>query len=58
MQWTDLRSLSLADQRAIYRFVRSLGPAGRPEPDDVRPEGEPKTPFYDVIPQTPPKPGK
>lgn len=54
MKWTDLRTLTLADQRAIYRFVRSLGPAGRPAPDDVRPGIMPTTPFYDVLPQTPP----
>lgn len=52
MKWTDLRVLTAEDQRAIYRFVRSLGPAGRPEPNDVSPGMMPKTPYYEVIPQT------
>lgn len=51
MKWAELRVLTTDDQRAIYRFVRSLGPAGAPEPDDVKPGVTPKTRFYDVIPQ-------
>lgn len=53
MKWTDLRTLSVADQRAIYRFVRSLGPAGTPAPADVPPEQTPHTPVIDVIPVRP-----
>lgn len=55
MKWTDLRVLSLADQRAIYRFVRSLGRAGAPAPHDVSPGGTPTTPYYNVIPELPSK---
>ncbi|MGA2393494.1 MAG: cytochrome C [Candidatus Lustribacter sp.] len=51
MQWTNLRVLTVADQRAIYRFVRSLGPAGVAEPSDLRPGVDPKAQFYDVTPQ-------
>jgi len=51
MVWHDLRFLNLSDQRAIYRFVRSLGPRGVPAPDDL-PEGvEPHTPYIWVVPQ-------
>jgi mono/diheme cytochrome c family protein len=57
MQWTNLRVLNTADQRAIYRFVRSLGPAGTAEPRDVPPGQSPTTPFYDVVPQTAASPG-
>lgn len=53
MKWTDLRVLSLADQRAIYRFIHSLGPAGAPAPDAVPPGKQPNTPFYNVTPQRP-----
>jgi mono/diheme cytochrome c family protein len=53
MKWTDLRALSLPDQRAIYRFIRSLGPAGQPAPATVPPGVQPTTPFYDVTPQRP-----
>lgn len=51
MPWTNLRALSESDQRAIYRFVRSLGPAGVPAPISLRPEVLPAGPFYDVTPQ-------
>jgi hypothetical protein len=46
--------LTLNDQRAIYRFVRSLGAAGAAVPNDVPPGQTPNTPFYDVAPQSPP----
>jgi len=34
-----------ADLRALYRFVRALGPAGQPAPDYVPPSQEPKPPY-------------
>jgi mono/diheme cytochrome c family protein len=51
MKWTDLRVLSITDRKAIYRFIRSLGPAGVPAPNDVPPDKEPTTPFINVVPQ-------
>lgn len=51
MKWTDLRALNAADQRAIYRFIRSLGPAGNPAPHDVPAGTMPATEFYDVYPR-------
>lgn len=53
MIWHDIKFLTLDDRRAIYAFVRSLGRAGTPAPDDVPPNREPKTPYYWVLPQTP-----
>ena len=53
MTWHDIRGLSVADQRAIYRFVRSLGATGRPSHRDVPPDLTPDTPYYDVAPVTP-----
>lgn len=53
MKWTDLRALTVADRRAIYRFVRSLGPAGSPAPISVPPGRDPTTPYYDVVPARP-----
>ncbi len=53
MVWHDIRFLTRDDRRAIYTFVRSLGRAGDPAPDDVPPGREPKTPYYWVLPQTP-----
>ncbi len=53
MVWHDIKALTTDDRRALYRFIRSLGRAGVPAPDDVPPSIEPKTPYYWVLPQTP-----
>ncbi len=37
MPWFALRDMSEADLRAAYRFIRSLGPAGKPAPAYVPP---------------------
>jgi mono/diheme cytochrome c family protein len=52
MKWTNLRALTPSDQRAIYRFIHGLGTAGNPAPNDVPPELDPKTPFFNAVPQT------
>jgi mono/diheme cytochrome c family protein len=44
MPWYDVRAMSERDQRAIYRYVRGLGPAGSPAPEALPPNVEPKTP--------------
>ncbi len=48
MDWEDLRALSIADRRAIYAFVRSLGPAGVPAPDALPPWRDPAPPYIDM----------
>jgi mono/diheme cytochrome c family protein len=48
MVWQDLRILPDADLRAIYQFVRSLGPAGGAVPAAVEPWRVPTTPFVDM----------
>jgi hypothetical protein len=48
MIWQDLRQLPDGDLRAIYAFVKSLGPAGVAAPAAVEPWREPKTPFVDM----------
>ncbi|HTW85551.1 MAG TPA: hypothetical protein VMD91_15885 [Candidatus Sulfotelmatobacter sp.] len=53
MTWHDVRSLSDADQRAIYRFIRALGPAGTPAPKDLGPDDSPTTPYVELVPATP-----
>ena len=50
MTWEDLRALSIADRRAIYRFVRSLGKGGPPSLKTVPPEQEPTTPYVTIQP--------
>jgi mono/diheme cytochrome c family protein len=54
MTWHDLRGLDTEQLRAIYQFIRSLGPAGFPSRPSLAPGREPKTPYYDVAPRTPP----
>jgi hypothetical protein len=51
MIWHDLRFLKDQDQRAIYRFIRSLGPSGVDAPADLPPDVVPKTPFVWMVPR-------
>ncbi len=45
MPWFALHEMTEADLRAIYRFVRHLGPAGGPAPAYVPPGKEPAGPY-------------
>lgn len=45
MPWFALRDMTTADLRAFYRFVRHLGPAGKPAPAYVPPDQTPKGPY-------------
>lgn len=45
MPWFNLRDMSDQDLRAIYRYIRHLGPAGQMAPAYVPPDQEPKPPF-------------
>ena len=45
MPWFNVRRMSDADLRAIYRYVRHLGPAGKPAPDYVPPDKTPSGPY-------------
>jgi mono/diheme cytochrome c family protein len=55
MPWFALRDMSDRDLKAIYRFVRSLGPAGEPAPDYVPPGGTVETPYIVFVPQNAPQ---
>jgi mono/diheme cytochrome c family protein len=46
-----LQSMTDEDLRAVYRYVRSLGPAGEDAPAYVAPGGKVDTPFFDFVPQ-------
>lgn len=52
MPWFDIQAMSDNDLRAIYRYVRSLGPAGRPAPSYVPPFVTPRGPYvqFPVLP--------
>jgi mono/diheme cytochrome c family protein len=45
MPWFSVQQMSDADLRAIYAFIRSLGPAGDAAPAYVPPDKEPSPPF-------------
>jgi mono/diheme cytochrome c family protein len=45
MPWWVFRQMDRGDLRAIYRFIRHLGPAGTPAPAYVPPDREPKPPY-------------
>lgn len=52
MPWTSLHAMNDHDLRSIYRFIKSLGPAGGPSSKDVPPGVEPQTPFVTLAPPT------
>lgn len=52
MPWFDVRAMSTEDLGAIYRFIKSLGPAGKPAPAYVPPDREPKGPYI-LFPKAP-----
>src|SRR5690606_475694 len=45
MPWFNVQRMSETDLRAVYRFVRHLGPAGKPAPAYVPPERKPQGPY-------------
>lgn len=45
MPWFSLRHMSDADLKAVYRYLRYMGPAGERAPAYVPPDGQPKQPF-------------
>jgi mono/diheme cytochrome c family protein len=44
MPYFSLNAMSQADVRAMYKFIRSLGPAGKPAPQFVPPDKVPPQP--------------
>ena len=52
MPWFALRDMSRQDLRALYRFVKHLGPAGEAAPTYLPPGQEPKGPVV-TFPQPP-----
>ena len=45
MPWDNIRAMTTQDLRAIYRYIRHLGPAGDAAPAYVPPDKEPPPPF-------------
>jgi mono/diheme cytochrome c family protein len=52
MPWFALRDMTERDVRAIYRFIKYLGPAGEAAPAYIPPDKEPKPPYVQ-FPQPP-----
>ena len=44
MPWFNVQAMTTNDLRALYRYVRHLGPAGKPAPDYVPPDKSPAGP--------------
>ena len=44
MPWFNVRDMEERDKRALYRYIKSLGPAGEPAPVALAPGAETKTP--------------
>lgn len=53
MPWFTLNEMKEQDLRALYQFIRHLGPGGQPAPAFVPPDQEPKPPFA-LFPPPPP----
>lgn len=53
MPWFNVRFMSETDQRAVYQFIRSLGPAGEPAPAFVPPEEKPQNMYISFVPVSP-----
>jgi mono/diheme cytochrome c family protein len=45
MPWWSVRATSEQDLRAMYQYIRQLGPAGEPAQPYLPPDREPKPPF-------------
>jgi mono/diheme cytochrome c family protein len=52
MPWYILREMTEQDLRAIYRFIRTLGPAGQEAPAFLPPTQEPPEPYI-LFPASP-----
>ena len=50
----NVRAMSEADRRALYRFIRSLGPAGEPAPAYLPPGTEAPLPYVKWMLPAPP----
>jgi mono/diheme cytochrome c family protein len=47
MPWWSLLDTTDQDLRAMYQYIKHLGPAGQPAPEFVPPDQDPKPPYED-----------
>jgi mono/diheme cytochrome c family protein len=45
MPWFNVRAMSAGDLRAMYRYIKTLGPAGKPAPAYLAPDKTPPPPY-------------
>jgi mono/diheme cytochrome c family protein len=45
MPWFNVQKMSATDLRAMYRYIRQLGPAGKPAPAYLPPDKTPPQPY-------------
>jgi len=55
MPWFGLAAMTDADLRAMYRFIRGLGPKGAPAPAYVPPGQKVATPYIEFFPKNLPQ---
>jgi mono/diheme cytochrome c family protein len=48
MPWFNLNAMSESDARAMYEYIRHLGPGGEPAPAYVPHDQTPQTPYSDL----------
>jgi hypothetical protein len=53
MPWPSVREMTDDDKRAIYAYIKSLGPKGSPAPPDLMADEEPTGPFVWEVPPPP-----
>jgi mono/diheme cytochrome c family protein len=51
MPWFSLRDMTEADLRAVYRYIKSLGPKGNPAPAYAPPGQKVSTPYIEFVPK-------
>lgn len=55
MAWPSVNSMSEQDLKAMYAYIKSLGPKGERAPVAVAPDQEPMTPYLSLFPQNLPQ---
>jgi mono/diheme cytochrome c family protein len=53
MPWFNMRVMSESDLRAMYAYIRSLGPAGAAAPEALPPGRTPTTAYIVAVPRAP-----
>jgi mono/diheme cytochrome c family protein len=55
MPWVNVNQMSEQDAKALYQYIKSLGPKGEHVPEALEPGVEPETPYLSLEPQNLPQ---